>query len=531
MSNQKFEKVLMHLRKSRADLEAEARGEGETLAKHEAYLFKFAKEHDINIVHIRRELESGEFLIHRPKMLKTLHEVEQGMYDGVLCMDIDRLGRGKKQDQGIILETFKNSGTKIITPRKVYDLSDEWDEEYVDFEQFMAHKELRYINRRLQRGRIGSIENGNYLSPQPPYGWLIKKEGKGNRYLIPHPEQGPVVQMIFKWYNEDDPNQWMGSSKIANELTRLNIPSYTGKPWDASSVLTILKNPVNAGFIAWKKKEIKKSLAPGKKKDTRTRPKEEQILVKGKHYPGQISLEEFQKTQERLKGKYHVPYQLVHGITNPLAGLVRCDMCGASMVLRPYSHQQYPHLICHNRQCTNKSSRFMYVESRIIEKLTQWLKECKLDWGKNKTDRKKTESIIFHENVLKKLNKEMNELTEQKSKLHDLLERGIYDTDTFLERSQVIAERLESTRLAIEETTQKIKTEKQNSNIQKEIIPKMENVLDLYSKTDDPAKKNALLKSVLNYSTYRKEKNQKDDDFTLILYPKLPQKLEFQEVK
>ena len=35
------------------------------------------------------------------------------------------------QDQGLIIEAFKQAKTKIVTPRKVYDLNDEWDEEYI----------------------------------------------------------------------------------------------------------------------------------------------------------------------------------------------------------------------------------------------------------------------------------------------------------------------------------------------------------------------------------------------------------------
>ncbi len=30
-----------------------------------------------------------------------------------------------------------------MTPRKIYDLNDEWDEEYSEFEAFMARKELK----------------------------------------------------------------------------------------------------------------------------------------------------------------------------------------------------------------------------------------------------------------------------------------------------------------------------------------------------------------------------------------------------
>lgn len=93
-------------------------------------------------------------MVHRPEMLELLKEVKDNMCDAVLCIDVDRLGRGNMQEQGLILDTFKKSNTKIITPRKTYDLKDEWDEEYSEFEAFMARKELKLINRRLQRGRI-----------------------------------------------------------------------------------------------------------------------------------------------------------------------------------------------------------------------------------------------------------------------------------------------------------------------------------------------------------------------------------------
>lgn len=41
------DKYAMYLRKSRADIEMEALGEGETLAKHKTMLFNLAARHDI----------------------------------------------------------------------------------------------------------------------------------------------------------------------------------------------------------------------------------------------------------------------------------------------------------------------------------------------------------------------------------------------------------------------------------------------------------------------------------------------------
>ncbi|HLU86358.1 MAG TPA: recombinase family protein, partial [Taishania sp.] len=109
------------MRKSRADVEAEKRGEGETLAKHKKALLELTKQKKLNVLKVYEEIASGESLVHRPEMMKLLQEVEKGLYEAVVCMDLDRLGRGNMKEQGIILETFRESGTKIITPRKTYD--------------------------------------------------------------------------------------------------------------------------------------------------------------------------------------------------------------------------------------------------------------------------------------------------------------------------------------------------------------------------------------------------------------------------
>ena len=69
----------LYLRKSRADAEAEARGEGETLARHEKALMDLARRMNLNITHIYREIVSGESIAARPEMQKLLQAVEQGV--------------------------------------------------------------------------------------------------------------------------------------------------------------------------------------------------------------------------------------------------------------------------------------------------------------------------------------------------------------------------------------------------------------------------------------------------------------------
>lgn len=507
----------MYLRKSRADLEAEARGEGETLKKHEQLLYKLAKSLGILVTETFREIVSGESIYHRPEMLRMMAMMEERRPKGVLVVDMDRLGRGDMQEQGLILGTFRRLDVKIITPRKIYDLNDEFDEEYSEFEAFMARKELKIITRRLQRGRVLSVEAGNYIAARPPYGYEIMELPDG-RTLKPHPEQAEVVKQIFRWYTQEQ----MGSSKIATKLNELGIPSYTGRHWTPSAVLTILKNAVYAGRIQWKKKEQKKSMTPGKKRDTRMRDKSEWIDVPGKHEP-LIDEETYQIAQERLQSRYHAPYQLDENgqpkITTALAGLVKCAKCGKTMVYRPYTHQK-PHLRCNTPGCPTRSTQYELVERRILESLEQWLASYKVKWGKRKKE-EPDQALEFKRAAISALERELNELEHQKNRLFDLLERGIYSEEIFLERSQNLAQRIQNTQEAIQRAQKELEEEERRQRARKNVIPFVENVIKTYYKTKDPVKRNSLLKSVLHHAVYNKEKHQRGDDFTLELFPRV----------
>ena len=129
-------KTCIYLRKSRADEELEKKEDVDTLARHRSTLLEVAKNQDLNVIEIKEEIKTGDSIAKRPKMIKLLEEIEKNMYDAVLCMDIDRLGRGDMQDQGRIINTFKKTNTLIITPDKTYNLNNDLDEEMTEFKTF-----------------------------------------------------------------------------------------------------------------------------------------------------------------------------------------------------------------------------------------------------------------------------------------------------------------------------------------------------------------------------------------------------------
>ena len=133
----------IYLRKSRADLDAEARGEGETLSKHRAALTEYARRRGLFIVREYAEIISGDSIAARPQMQALLSDVKAGMYAGVIVNDVDRLGRGDSIDQEIIKLTFAASHTLIITPTRDIDPANPTDDDMLDFSMFMARFEYK----------------------------------------------------------------------------------------------------------------------------------------------------------------------------------------------------------------------------------------------------------------------------------------------------------------------------------------------------------------------------------------------------
>ena len=163
----------IYLRKSRVDLEAEAAGSGDTLARHRNTLLELAAARQLSVSKIYEEVVSGDTIAARPQMQQLLSDVEAGRWEGVLVMEVERLARGDTIDQGLVAQAFKFSDTRIITPVKSYDPNNEFDEEYFEFGLFMSRREYKVINRRLQRGRLASVKERKWVSSRAPLGRVI----------------------------------------------------------------------------------------------------------------------------------------------------------------------------------------------------------------------------------------------------------------------------------------------------------------------------------------------------------------------
>lgn len=430
----------MYLRKSRADIELEAMGEGETLAKHKKMLYALAAKHDIHPdqIVIYQEIVSGESLQDRPEALRLLDDVCARKYAGVLVVEVERLARGNTRDQGEVADAFQISDTKIITPVKVYDPNDEFDQEYFEFGLFMSRREYKTIRRRLESGKLESVLAGNYVLPQKIFGYNIEKKGKGDRYLVIDPEKAKLVQMMFDWYTEDG----RSCGWIARQFTNMGVPTpYKRKEWEKATITDMLKNTHYIGMIPWGKyKTVKtKDLETGLIKKHRVRAKPEEVRqIKGKH-EAIISEEQFAKAQARFTKQ--LPINLDVPVVNPLAGIIHCADCGKSMSwYNPKRGRAIRFVHRESAICRKKSLPVDVVFDALVEALKAYIADFELKMSNNTNAAER----IRHSEMISTMESELEKLERKRRKLFDDYEDEVYSKDEFIERKQIYAQTIDA---------------------------------------------------------------------------------------
>lgn len=503
----------IYLRKSRADAEAEARGEGETLSRHETALKALAEKSGLEIAKIYREIISGETIAARPEIQKLLSAVERGTYKGVLVMDADRLARGDSVDQGLVARAFRLTGTKIITPRKIYDPNSEFDEEYFEFELFMARREYKIINRRIQRGRVASASEGRYIASVPPYGYNRVKISGGKGYTLKPNNEAAVVKYIFEQYLKCG-----GAGSVAAALDEMGVPARHGSSWSRATVAGILKNPVYIGKIRWSyRKSVKQSR--GGMIVTQRKAGGDHILAEGLHEPI-IAKDLFDRVQKKMSENRKKPVSSSKILKNPFTGLLYCKICGGRMTrLGKNSHNGYDALKCADADCGCVSAPLSTVENAVLEALEQWLD------GYEATVVPIAETSENHyENILAELNAELHKIQDSREKICEFLERGIYTAEIFSDRNESLKSRENEIISKIKHLEELAENKMKASDAVMKIIPQVHKLADAYRCCKSAEEKNYFLQLAVGRIEYAKaipnrRGHTDNSNITINIYP------------
>jgi DNA invertase Pin-like site-specific DNA recombinase len=503
----KPEEIIMYLRKSRADdplLTIE-----EVLRNHETRLDEWCERNLNGLIPVEnryKEIVSGESISDRPVFQQVLKLIEKPNIKAVIVAELSRLGRPDTMEIGMISKIFRFTSTIVITPEKIFDITDEFEREMFENELKRGNFYLEYSKKILKAGREMSVKSGNYVCSKPPYGYDKTYVMDGKRKcptLTINEVQAIIVRQIFNSYA----NENIGFQTIGDRLNDMGIKSPQGKRWTVDAVRSIVENPVYIGMVRWNERKAIYVVEDGEFRKTRPKTTNgEKIYCEGKH-EAIVSDELFQLAQEK-RGKAH---RTSGGkeLKNPIASLLYCE-CGRAM---SYRQSTYPDgrpkgtakFVCNGQHfCGNGSCDVDEVIEVVIKTLKQRIAD--FDMETHNTDN----SDNFHEKQLKKLEKDLADINGKEIAMWE----SQFDTDESKRVPQHIfnslTEKLSKERWETENAIANIKEilakpityEKQRANFQKALDALLDDKVSV-------ADKNHLLKACIERVEYHREKPEK----------------------
>ena len=509
-----MKKYAIYLRKSRADMEAEKLGEGETLARHKKILTELAARNGYFIGEIYQEIISGaESIEDRPEIKRLIEDCYAGKWDGILVVEVSRLSRGSQGDAQVIMDCLKyanrNNGVLVITPTKIYDVAHNHDdEEYMEFELFMSRREYKMIKRRMDRGREQAVVEGNYMGSYRPYGYDILKT-KYARTLVPNEDEAPIVKYIFEWTVKEN----ISPRKIAERLDSMGVPTYSGDPeWSTATIKTILTNPTYMGKVKWNDRMTVKTMVNGELVASRPRSSHSDKYMEydGKHKDRALIDEEtFKAASSRF---YSDKTKANFKLQNPLAGIMVCKHCQKMMLYQQYKNRPETEPRFLHRQskiCKVKSATASDVMNALVHALKLYIEdfEMKVD---NLPDVDENTIIVQIEGLQKKIQQTKRKL----SKAFDDYEDGIYTANEFVERKTKHNAAIEYYEKQIIELENSIPEKEEYEDVIMLLSEALDSLLD---SNLDAEIKNEYLKRIIDKIEFSRENNE---EFILDVYLK-----------
>ena len=493
-----FHRIVAYLRKSRADGEETVEA---VLAKHERMIQDYCLRTynaELPADRIYREVQSGETIASRPVMQYVIRMIQNKEIDAVLCVDLQRLSRGDLSDVGELSKLFRYTGCLIVTPVRTYNVADEYDRKFFEMEIMHGNEYLEYAKKIMGRGRKQSVLEGNYIGSVAPYGytkvWVDKKPT-----LAINEEEAKIVRLIYDLYISE---ARMGPTRIAEHLNTLGFKPRKGEKWTAQGVRNIVENTVNIGKVTWDRRKTQKIYENGT--ITNSRPwSDDGIIVDGKH-PAIISQEIWDKAQEVAETRAHPAANSRNTGVNPLAGILYCR-CGYGMDYKLFYDRKTKQATSAYFICTHTTTNNCDVRSANVDAVLALIRDSmaiSLDRYRSQLDDNAAPDTS--QTIRESLETELTALKKQQTRLFDLLEREIYDEDTFRERSAIIKKR--TTEIAAE--LAKIESTVHTADDYSAFVTNLEICINTICDTTIPAEtRNDIMKKVVRRITYSRDRS------------------------
>lgn len=193
----------------------------------------YCRKNNIEMAGIIEEVGSGTggYEKKRPEFAKLLTKViEKGEADMLITLNMTRFARSTK-DALVVHDRLVAAGKHLILLEQKGDTSTPEGRLFFTMLAGFAEYERALIRERMSSGKNIKRATGGYIHGRPGYGFRSQKG-----MLVSQPTEGLVISEIVELRKQGN-----GYLKIANTLNKWGRKTKEGKPFQATTVMRILK--------------------------------------------------------------------------------------------------------------------------------------------------------------------------------------------------------------------------------------------------------------------------------------------------
>lgn len=316
---------------------------------------------------------SAETITARPVMKGLLEEIANGTVGAIIVSSFTRLSRDMDDIDGrIIKKTCRDHDCVIITPEKLYDFTNESDDDLADLQFFFSKIQKRMNLKPMIRGEYTKAKNGGYVGQALSFGyertWHEETNANGTRMVADiaiQEDEADVVRYIHNLFPERNYRQivmHLNERAARGEMIYFRFKyanlrekyGSTHRPWKTHDIRFIIKNDIYVGRMQYAvnaKSPYLRGLDP-----VYTYRQELRIL------PDEV----FERNQQIAKLRRRIAPQTQMS-PHLFSGVLRCPLCDGVMAGKRQLRQQ----------TTKVGERFSYSCARYSHSGPQ---ECKGYW-------------------------------------------------------------------------------------------------------------------------------------------------------
>lgn len=410
-------------------------GESGSIQTQRALLTQYCKENNFAVYDTYADDGFSGTNFDRPDFQRMLTDLENHKANLVIVKDLSRFGREYAQMGMYIENDFEDWNIRFISIGENIDTLKGTDGILMPITNVINSHYAKECSRKTRQAHRALAKEGKFIGSRAPYGYI--KDPKDRHHLIVDDEAVAVVKDIFRMFC--DGIGFVRMTKILREREILNPQAYFNKnnpdyyksdywrqdfDWHATSIRTILNNPVYLGQVTFGKT---RTVGKSKKKKVATDEKE-WIVVENTH-EAIIDRETWDLVQSMLKNRRR---ENVRGEIQMFAGLVKCADCGSALnvsynakkgCFKSFSCWVYKNY--GKERCTSHSISYNVLYKLVLDDIRRQAadvaksKDKYIQLLQYKMDEKTAQEIKAARSRLKKVEKRIAQLEKVLNKLYE----------------------------------------------------------------------------------------------------------------